>query len=281
MDCAAAQSFTALCAAVVVWYTVLFFRLRRSRRSPPLPPGPTGLPVIGSLLSLPPELHLHFTKLARMYGPIYRIHLGRKLAIVVSSPALAREVLRDNDLAMSSHDVPATGRLLSYGGNDMGYSPVGPTWRMLRRICVQGALNPSSLDAAYGLRRREVRATVGHLRASAGEEVEVGTQMFVTVMNVITSMLWRDALEGGEDRERVGREFRELMGEIMVLIGQPNVSDLFPALARFDLQGKERKMALVTERLDRVYSSVIEQKRKKKKKGEVKDLLDHMLKLEE
>ncbi|KAJ6849345.1 putative cytochrome P450 76M5-like [Iris pallida] len=282
------ESFTALCAAAAaVWYVVLFFRLRRRcRMSPPLPPGPAGLPVVGSLLSLPPELHLHFTELARTYGPVYRIRLGRKLAVVVSSPALAREVLRDNDLAMSSRDVPATGRLSTYGGNDMAYSPVGPTWRMLRRICAQGALSPSSLDAGYGLRRREVRAAVGRLGASAGGEVEVGTQMFVTVLNVITSMLWGDALGAGdgEDRGRVGREFRELMGEMSLLVGSPNVSDLFPALARFDLQGMERKMAQTVVRLDRVFNSVIEQKRKTKttkKKGEEKDLLDHMLKLEE
>ncbi|KAJ6849297.1 putative cytochrome P450 76M5-like [Iris pallida] len=286
MDCAAA--LCAAAAAAVVWYVVLFFRLRRRRRtSPPLPPGPTGLPVVGSLLSLPPELHLHFTELARTYGPIYRIRLGRKLAVVVSSPALAREVLRDNDLAMSAHDMPAVGRLYSYGGSDMLYSPVGPTWRMLRRICVREVLSPSSLDAAYGMRRREVRAAVRHLGASAGREVEVGTQMFVTVLNVITSMLWKDALEAGdgEDRGRVGREFRELMGEITELIGQPNVSDLFPALARFDLQGKERKMARVMERLDGVFNSVIERKRRKNKeaaeKGGEKDLLDHMLRLEE
>ncbi|KAJ6835890.1 putative cytochrome P450 76M5-like [Iris pallida] len=99
---------------------------------------------------------------------------------------------------------------------------------MLRRICAQGALSPSSLDAGYGLRRREVRAAVGRLGASAGGEVEVGTQMFVTVLNVITSMLWGDALGAGdgEDRGRVGREFRELMGEMSLLVGSPNVSDL-------------------------------------------------------
>lgn len=111
--------------------------------------------------------------------------------------------------------------------------------------------------------------------------------MFVTVFNVVTSMLWGETVEvenGGSDDMQVGRQFRELVGEITLLLGKPNVSDFFPGLERFDLQGIARKMGVLRERLDEIYDKIIESKRKgsgmkEEKTGE--DFLDYMLKLEE
>lgn len=275
---------TAAILLIVAVTTAVFWQRRRLRGNLRLPPGPIGLPLVGSLLSLSPDLHVYFTKLAEAYGPIYRIRLGSKLSVVVSSPALAREVLRDNDLAMANHDVTAIVTVFTYGGNDMAFNPVGPTWRLLRRICVQEMLNPASLDAVYGLRRREMRATIHNLRASAGKEVQVGTQLFATVLNVIMSMLWGGTVEDEEERRRVGKEFMELVLEVEVLLGLPNLSDFFPALARFDLQGLQRKMQLLLERFDRIYDPIIEKKKKARNNqqegGGGKDLLDYMLKLE-
>jgi cytochrome P450 len=54
---------------------------------------------VGSLLSLDPELHVYFARLADRYGPIFSIRLGSKLVVVVTSASLAREVLREQDLA--------------------------------------------------------------------------------------------------------------------------------------------------------------------------------------
>lgn len=70
--------------------------------APPLPPGPTALPLVGNLLSLDPELHTYFNRLAKSYGPIYRLKLGTKTAIIVASSAVAKEVLKDNDTTFAN-----------------------------------------------------------------------------------------------------------------------------------------------------------------------------------
>lgn len=42
------------------------------------------------------------------------------------------------------------------------------------------------------------------------------------------------------------------------MIGRPNVSDFFPGLARFDIQGIEKEMRVVLPGVDRILDSVID-----------------------
>lgn len=126
--------YTFLLTTFIIYTTLLLFR---KRKTPPLPPGPTGLPLVGSLPFLDPSLHTYFDNLSKKYGPIFSLRLGSKLAVVISSSSLARAVLREHDNTFANRDVPATGRVLTYGGNDIAWNPNGPTWRMLRRACVQ------------------------------------------------------------------------------------------------------------------------------------------------
>lgn len=266
--------------SLVFFFTVVSRRWRR--RSSPLPPGPTGFPLVGSLFSLDPDLHTYFASLAKIYGPMFSIKLGTKLGIVISSPAIAKEVLQDNDAIFANRDVPAVAHVIAYGASDIAWSPNGPTWRMLRKVCVREMLSKASLDGVYKLRRREMRAMVVDLKNSSGKAVDVGAQMFLTVMNVITSTLWGGTVEGEEGRSAVGKEFREVVSEITELLGQPNLSDFFQRLRWMDLQGIERKMKKYLQRFDGIFKMIIDQKKKEadQEGGGDKDFLDFMLRLE-
>ncbi|XP_074561719.1 flavonoid 3'-monooxygenase CYP75B137-like [Curcuma longa] len=258
----------------------------RRRHDPPLPPGPRGIPLLGSLPFLHADLHAYFARLARAHGPIFSLRLGSKLAVVVSSPAIAREVLRDHDAVFANRDVPAAGRIIAYGGDaEIVWNPNGPTWRMLRRVCVREMLGPAGLDAVYALRRREVRASVERIRSRAGSAVDVGVEMFLATMNVVTRTLWGSTLEDGDEGDErsieVGREFRKLVAEITELLGRPNVSDFFPAVAWMDLQGIQRQMRMLLRRFDQIFEEIIKmRKRKQQDGGRGEDFLEMMLRLE-
>ncbi|XP_074565246.1 flavonoid 3'-monooxygenase CYP75B137-like [Curcuma longa] len=270
------------CAFLLAALTHAAFFNRR-RHDPPLPPGPRGIPLLGSLLFLHADLHAYFARLARAHGPIFSLRLGSKLAVVISSPAIAREVLRDHDAVFANRDVPAAGRIIAYGGDaEIVWNPNGPTWRMLRRVCVREMLGPAGLDAVYALRRREVRASVQRIRSRAGSAVDVGVEMFLATMNAVTRTLWGSTLEDGDERSiEVGKEFRKLVAEITELLGRPNVSDFFPAVAWMDLQGIQRQMRMLLRRFDQIFEEIIEmRKRKKQDGGRGEDFLEMMLRLE-
>ena len=67
-------------------------------------------------------------------------------------------------------------------------------------------------------------------------------------------------------------------------MGKPNISDFYPGLARFDLQGIKRQMDGLAKRFDRIFDVMINQRLKIDKEGgnkESKDFLQFLLKLKD
>lgn len=192
-------------------------------------------------------------------------------------------MLKDHDITFANRDVPVAGRLATYGGIDIVWTPYGPEWRMLRKVCVLKMLSNTTLDSVYQLRRTEIRKTVGYLNSRVGSPVDIGEQMFLTVLNVITSMMWGGTLEGDE-RVAVGAEFREVVAHMTELLGKPNLSDFFSGLAWFDLQGVEKQMRSLAQRFDKIFEKMIKLRLEKNNKGgseESEDFLQFLLKLKQ
>ncbi|KAF8412391.1 hypothetical protein HHK36_000355 [Tetracentron sinense] len=77
------------------------------------------VPLLGYLPFLDFDLHRSFAKLAHIYGHIMKLPLVNKLCVVPSPAALAKEALRDQDIATSA---------ISNGGADIAWSSYGPNW---------------------------------------------------------------------------------------------------------------------------------------------------------
>ncbi|CAL8156632.1 unnamed protein product [Prunus armeniaca] len=136
--------------------------MKKSRNKiPPLPPGPLGMPVLGNLLSLDPQLHSYFARLAHTYGPIFKLRLGAMTCIVINSPSSVREVLKDRDVTFANRDVPVAARIAFYGGADVVWTPHGLEWRMLRKVSILKMLGGAALDSFQSIRQNQVRKTVG------------------------------------------------------------------------------------------------------------------------
>ncbi|CAI0413836.1 unnamed protein product [Linum tenue] len=267
-------------AILLVLSTGLLLSHFLRRKQAPLPPGPTGLPLMGYLPFLGPHLHREFTALAATYGPIYSLRLGTKLCAVVSSPSLAKEIVRDMDAVFSDRDPPISALVLMYGGHDVAFSNYGPVWKKLPKVFVREMYGVASREECYGLRKHQVRNSVKEVyKRCSGAALDFGEIAFKTTANAILSMLW-----GGVAGNHEGfyGELRELESEMLMLMGAPNVSDFIPALARFDLQGIEKKSKRLLSKFDEILSSAIEERLRavEKSAGTVrKDFLQVLLDL--
>ncbi|KAJ9706783.1 hypothetical protein PVL29_001986 [Vitis rotundifolia] len=269
-----------------LWY--LWESLRARKRTAPLPPGPRGLPIVGYLPFLGPNLHHSFAELADIYGPIFKLWLGNRLCIVLSSPSLAKEVARDQDIIFANRDPPVAALITSYGGLDIAWSPYGSYWRNLRKLFVREMLSNNILDRCYAHRRYEVRKTITNVYNKIGTPMDIGKLSFQTELNVMTRSMWGSTIEGLEDSV-TGVSFRESSNELMRLLGKPNISDFFPVLSRFDIQGVEREMKKVFLSVVQILDHIIEQRMKldtaKEKRAsndrEEKDFLQFLLDVKE
>ncbi|KAI3938919.1 hypothetical protein MKW92_035981 [Papaver armeniacum] len=231
----------AMASAVIViscWYS---FGNGMSKRNgeQQYPPGPRGLPLIGSLLSCGSDLHTYFGKLAEAYGPVIKVRMDSKIYVT-------------NDSILANRDTPIAALVSSYGGSDIAWSPSNSEWRKLRKVLAHELLSKKSLESCYDLRREEIRKTVEIYKLKISTPINCGEEVFVTILNVITGMLW-----GGT-----------VIVELNTLVGKPNVSDFFPVLRCFDIQGIERKATALSVWLDCKIDLVIDHKEKLKDKDQ-------------
>ncbi|ONK72724.1 uncharacterized protein A4U43_C04F22480 [Asparagus officinalis] len=258
----------------------MFHCILTRRKKFRLPPGPLGLPLVGNLPFLGPKLHHRFDEYSRAYGPIVKLKLGSKLWIVISSPEIAKQVYKDNDIIFSNHDQPIAARVISYEGSNLVRSPYGPKWRMLRRVFLHELLNNKNLDSFSTRRQEEVDRMVRELYTKRSSPINVGEQAFAAFLNLLTSMLWGGTLEW----EGNGAGFRQVVIEAVELLGRPNVSDFIPMLAWFDLQRIEREIKKRVLWLDKLYDSIIDERMKLVAVGEKncsQDFLSILLKIKE
>ena len=246
---------------IALFSALSYIALRKSKKKKKLPPGPIGLPLLGILPFLSPDLHVYFARLAEKYRPIMSLKLGTKLLVIVSSSSAAMEVLKEKDAVFAFRHVPITAAIITKGGVDVGWNNDAASWRFLRKIVVRELLSSTSMNEFSRFREREIRSINKELYERRGEKVLIWQVSFQVLQNLILGMFWGETLEGDE-RESVAKEFREVVHGITQCLGYLNVSDFFPALAPLDLQGVGRRMKKTTSWCDEVLDRVIDKRLK-------------------
>ncbi|KAL0295996.1 UNVERIFIED_CONTAM: Flavonoid 3'-monooxygenase [Sesamum radiatum] len=244
----------------IFWCLFMLFT-KYGKKTAPTPPGPRGLPIVGFLPFVRPDMHVQFTELARQYGPIYKLRLGTKLCTVISSQSLIKEIVRDNDTIFANRDCTVAGRIGSYNRNDIAFCPYDSSWRTRRKIFVHDMLSNRSLDATFNLRKDEVRKGIRNIYTKINTPVKICELAFRIILNATMSMVWGNTIEG-ERKDKIGAAFSLLVARSFDLLGEPNVSDYFPVLARFDIQGLEKEMSNIMQRFDQIFEDIIDERTK-------------------
>ncbi|KAK4488199.1 hypothetical protein RD792_003942 [Penstemon davidsonii] len=251
----------------------IFLLLKKSKiLAAPLPPGPRGLPILGFLPYIQKNLHFQFDKLAHKYGPIYKLWLGSKLCVVISSPSLMKEIVREHDVIFANHDFTVAGMIATSGGIDIVQSDYGPYWRKMRKLFVREMLSNNNLDASYTLRRDEVRRAIKNVYdCKIGMAINIGELIFLTEINVVLSLIWGGTVDES-NRDRTGVEFKEKVSKLIELLDKPNVSDFFPVLEKFDFQGIMKElMNGVLPGIEETLDFVINKRKKMMLSGQVEE----------
>ncbi|CAA2993979.1 geraniol 10-hydroxylase [Olea europaea subsp. europaea] len=250
-----------------------------SARGKNLPPGPAPLPIIGNLHLLGDQPHKSLAKLAKTYGPIMCLRFGSINTVVITSSAMAKEVLQKQDLAFSSRHVPNAIHAHDQFKYSVVWLPVASKWRSLRKILNSNMFSGNRLDANQHLRVRKVQELIAYCRknSQAGEAVDIGRAAFRTSLNLLSNTIFsKDLTDPFADS---AKEFKDLVWNVMVEAGKPNLVDFFPILDKLDPLGIRRRMTIHFGKVIQLFDGLINerlQRRKSLNSGNT-DVLDVLL----
>ncbi|XP_054781363.1 cytochrome P450 76T24-like [Prosopis cineraria] len=269
-------------SALIHKYLTCFVR-SSSSSSYRLPPGPRPYPVIGNILELGSNPLLSITNLSKSHGPIMSLKLGTRVAIVISSPAIAKEAFHKHDLDFSGRTFPDCARALDHHRLSVGWIAISPQWRTLRRACVTEVFSTLKLDLTQFLRQSKVGDLIHHVHEYSikGEAIDLAKASFTTVLKSISNMLFSmDFACYGSDKTQ---EYMKLVIGIVDEAGRANVSDLFPVLSFLDLQGVRARMRGYLRKLYKSFDDIMEERLRfrslNKESKDYNDVLDSFLDL--
>ncbi|XP_016457046.1 premnaspirodiene oxygenase-like [Nicotiana tabacum] len=269
--------FSSLFVLVRLW------RISKTRnQNKRLPPGPWRLPFIGSLHHLiGGELpHRTLKNLAQKYGPLMYLQLGQVPTIIISSPRIAKEVLKTHDLAFANRPQLTSSTIIFYNNIDMVFSQYGDYWRQMRKICIVELLSSKMVKSFSGIREKELSSLISSIRSMT--EVNITEKIFMFT----NSVTCRSAF-GKICKDR--GEFRTLLKEVLLLAGGFFVADLFPCWKLLhNLSGMESRLVNAHRKVDEIMENIINEHianraAGNKRNGEFgdEDLVDVFLRIKE
>ncbi|KAL3629345.1 hypothetical protein CASFOL_026567 [Castilleja foliolosa] len=256
----------------------------RNKPKPNTPPGPPKLPFIGNLHLFTGSDPLHYTlrDLAKIYGPLMHLKLGEVDNLVVTSPDMAKEILKTHDVVFASRPSLMASEIGCYGSTDLAFSPYGDYWRQMRKICTQELLSAPRVQSFRPIRDEEVSDLCRWIARHEGEKVNL-TQK-VSMMSY--DIMLRAALGQKTDDTAV---FVRVVQEGMQNVSVFGISDVYPSLKAVlrPFSGMRRQVENDHEKMDMVLGKIVDDRRREnaaKVKGDgdekkhIEDLLDVMLK---
>ncbi|KAI3450913.1 hypothetical protein Pfo_007578 [Paulownia fortunei] len=212
---------------------------RRRRRQ--LPPGPRGFPVIGALPLLGDMPHIALAKMAKTYGPVMYLKVGKWGMVVASTPDSAQAFLKTLDSNFSNRPPNAGATLLAYGAQDMVFAHYGPKWRLLRKLSNLHMLGGKALDEWAN---------------RPGEAVVLPEMLVYAMANMIGQVILSRRVFVTKGKEV--NEFKDMVVELMTSAGYFNIGDFIPSLAWMDLQGIEKGMKRLHKKFDDLISRMLD-----------------------
>ncbi|XP_030075563.1 cytochrome P450 2C15 [Microcaecilia unicolor] len=228
---------------------------RRKQGIGKLPPGPTGLPILGNILQLNgKDIYRSLSKLSDKYGSLFTIHMGSEPVVVLCGYEVVKKALNEQ-----SEDFAARGSLPMLDRVIQGHGVIssnGERWKQLRRFSLMTLRN-------FGMGKRsieeriqeEAQFLVEELRKT--EELPFDPTFFLSrsVSNVICSVVFGNRFDY-EDKNflillSLLNDMFRLFSSVWVQFYNffPNVMEYLPGPHKRVITNMDQLLAFVSKRV--------------------------------
>ncbi|CAO2824457.1 unnamed protein product [Amaranthus hypochondriacus] len=245
-------------------FTIIFFIKfgKKSKNIIRRPPGPKSWPIIGNIHLLGTKPHYSVTKLSKKYGSIMSLKLGRITTVVISSPEIAKEMFLKHDLDFSGRRLLDATRATNHNKFSLVFLPVCPRWRKLKKIATIQLFTTQRLDASQHIRAKKVSDLMEYVTRcyQNGIRVDIGKAAFTTSLNLLSNTFF--SMDMATHDSLSSQEFKDLIWHVTEEIGRPNLSDYFPILRCFDLQGVYKRNSNNLNKMLNIFEEIINERLK-------------------
>ncbi|KAJ4700814.1 Cytochrome P450 [Melia azedarach] len=247
-----------------------------------LPPGPWRLPLIGNLHQLFGSLpHRALRDLAQKHGPLMRLQLGEVSTIVVSSPELAKQVMKTNDTIFAQRPLLFSAKYIAYDYTDIVFSPYAKYWRQLRKICITELLNIKRVQSFQSIREDEVLNLIKAIHSNQESVINLSDKLFAMTFGITGRAAFGKKCKGQD-------AFISFIVELIKILSGFSLPDLYPSVKLLqDISGMRKKAEKLHEKSDRILREILNEHREKmlttkNHQAEAEeDLVDVFLKLQQ
>ncbi|CAA3031596.1 licodione synthase-like [Olea europaea var. sylvestris] len=223
------------------------------------PPSPLALPIIGHLYILGPKIHKTFHELAVRYGPLIQLRLGSVPCVVVSTAELAKEFLKINELTFSARKNSNAIKILTYNSSSFAFSPYGPYWKFIKKLCIYELLGARNLNHFRPVRTTEISSFVQLLmnkaKSSSGSKpINITEELLSLTSNVISQMMLSIRCSENEGDAATART---VIREVTQIFGEFDASDMIWLCKNFDFQGIKKRSEDIQRRYDALLEKII------------------------
>ncbi|KAK0137593.1 Cytochrome P450 1B1 [Merluccius polli] len=222
-------SVTFLCA-LHVWR-----RLRGGGSAAAGPPGPFAWPLVGNAAQLGAAPHVYFARLAKKYGDVFQIRLGRRAVVVLNGAAIKQALVKQGPAFAGRPDF--TSFHCVSNGDSLAFGTATPRWRTRRRVAQATVRAASTGDAHTRCAFQnhivcEVRALLRLFLEETRRRryFQPALYLVVSTANIMSAVCFgrRYAYDDAEFRHVVGRN-----DQFTRTVGAGSVVDVMPWLQYF------------------------------------------------
>ncbi|TKY63160.1 cytochrome P450 family 71 protein [Spatholobus suberectus] len=262
---------------------LFFFRKHKTSKKPTFPPGPKGVPFFGNIYQFDSSaLCLQLYELSKEYGPIFSLQLISRQIIVVSSPKLAKEVMKTHDHEICGRPSLTSSMKFSYNGLDMAFSPYRDYWRHTKKFSIIHFLSLKRVLTFSSIRKHEVTLLMEKITKHAS--CSKVTNLHESLTCLTSAIVCRTALGRRHEEEGIERSmFHGLLKEAQELMISNFYTDYIPFVGRVvdKLNGLMGRLEKLFKEWDGFYQNVIDEHLdpERKKLADEEDLIDAFLQL--
>ncbi|KAI3809403.1 hypothetical protein L1987_25375 [Smallanthus sonchifolius] len=251
-----------LLTASVFFISCMFIYTLRSNRSSmaatKLPPSPPKLPIIGNLHKLLGKpRHQALWQLSKQYGPIMQFHIGSKSFVVISSPIMAKQIMKTHDHIFCSRPFSTATKRLTYDYLDIAFSPQSDHRREMRKILMSEFIGPKRGRLFNQVLVTEVETMV---RALALHPPNVAANLNKLFLALVKGVVCKVAFGNNYRQQPIkGPSWEVVVDEAQEMLGG-SIGDFFPWVGRFidQFSGWSSKLENCFSNLDAYIETVID-----------------------